>query len=434
MLQEAISIVKRLQDNGYEAVFAGGYVRDMLMKIPCNDIDIATSATPDQIESLFDKTLAIGKSFGVIVVIINNFEFEVATFRSDVGSDGRRPDSVIFTSMKEDALRRDLTINGLFYDPISNIIIDYVGGQQDINNQIIRFIGNADDRIKEDKLRMLRAIRFTCKYDFNISVDTFSAIMENATQVNSVSAERIQEELVKILKINSPSNALSLLNTSYLLQEILPEVSILMEYPQDPKWHPEGDVYKHTKLVIDELKNESTELLLAGLFHDIGKAKTTIIESDGRIRTPGHAKVGAEMTRDIMRRLKFSNDITKYVSELVYSHMSIKHFDDMRKANKKKFIYREDFQDLRKLTIADILGSHKNLDIITSLDMEVKNILSEPIKPTPFINGRDLIDLGYIQGKLIGTIKEEMYNLQLENKITSKQEAIEYIKKCYIQT
>ena len=299
----ALRILKKLVDNGFQALYAGGYVRDKVLGLPdSGDIDIATNARPETVSRLFGQTISVGEQFGVIIVVMEGIPFEVATFRSDIGiSDGRHPAEIVFTDARSDALRRDFTINGMFYDPISDKIIDYVGGQEDLTEGIIRFIGDPEERIAEDKLRILRAIRFAVRFGFQLEKQTFKAIQSHASEIAQVSMERIQQELVKMLEIGKPRQMIELLYESRILHYILPEIEDLKDVPQDPKWHPEGDVLEHTIRVMEGLVGKSIELQLAGLFHDVGKPMSTIISED-KISTPEHAKVGADITREILER------------------------------------------------------------------------------------------------------------------------------------
>ena len=428
METKAIQVARVLQANGHEAVFAGGWVRDMVMGVPCNDIDIATSATPDQVEALFEKTIPVGKSFGVVRVIFEGEEFEVATFRTDSAtSDGRRPDSVEFSTMEEDAKRRDFTIGGMFFDPMKKVVIDFVGGRKDIEAGRLRFIGDPHQRIQEDKLRLLRAVRFAVRFGFEIDPESFEAICERHGEVAQVSSERIQEELVKMLKLGKPRQVVELLMATGMMGVILPEIRALKGVQQDPMWHPEGDVLEHTIRVLEGLVGEPVELQLAGLFHDVGKPETTIVEGD-RVKTPGHAKAGASIARDILARLKFPKKVIEGVGELVYSHMAIISVPDMRKARQRRFLAREDFEALRKLHIADKQGGSGGTDSIDALDAVVEKFAHEEKRPTPFVDGRDLIEIGFKEGKEIGALKEELFDLQLEGSLTDRESALKFAR------
>ncbi|MDD5672114.1 MAG: CCA tRNA nucleotidyltransferase, partial [Candidatus Omnitrophica bacterium] len=329
----AYGIVKRLAEAGYVAYFAGGCVRDDLMHECPGDYDIATSASPDDVEKLFPKTIAVGKQFGVIIVVEGDAQFEVATFRRE-GSyrDGRHPSEVSFTDPEEDAKRRDFTVNGLFYDPIQNKVIDYVGGQKDLQAKIIRAIGAPDERFEEDKLRLLRAVRFASVLGFEIEPATWSAVCRRFQEIHDVSPERIRDEIVKMLTRPGADRGLDLLSRSCLLKEILPEIEAMKNIQQPPAFHPEGDVFVHTKLMLAQLKNPSKELALAVLFHDVGKPPTLAVR-DGHITFYEHAPLGARMTETIMRRLRFSNDEIETVAGCVENHMR---FGDVQKMREGK--------------------------------------------------------------------------------------------------
>ncbi len=428
MKTKAIRIIQVLKSHNHQAVFAGGFVRDMIMNLDSYDIDIATDATPDQVESYFKNTIPVGKKFGIVKVLIDGTEFEVATFRNDgIYLDGRRPESVSFSSIEEDAKRRDFTINSLFYDPIEDKILDYVGGQEDLTEGIIRFIGDPEERIAEDKLRILRAIRFAVRFGFQLEKQTFKAIQSHASEIAQVSMERIQQELVKMLEIGKPRQIIELLYESRILHYILPEIEDLKGVPQDPKWHPEGDVFEHTIRVMEGLVGKSIELQLTGWFHDVGKPMSTII-SEGKISTPEHAKVGADITREILERLKFPSKTINYVSKLVYDHMKITSVLEMRKSRQKMFFAQENYEDLRALHIADKMGGSGDLSHLKEIDELKAKYELESLRPVPFVTGRDLIQLGYTSGRVLGDLKTEIYERQLEGEFKDKSEAIEFAK------
>jgi putative nucleotidyltransferase with HDIG domain len=428
MKEQAISIVKTLQDNGFIAVFAGGFVRDMFLKRESKDIDIATSASPDEVEKLFKRTVPIGKAFGVINVLVDNFSFEVATFRTDGEyEDGRRPTSVAFASMEEDAKRRDLTINGMFYDPITKEVLDFVDGSTDISQKTIRFIGSPKERIEEDKLRMLRAIRFAAELGFNIDKYTLDVIRVFAPHITCISSERLREELTKMLKTNNPSKAFELMFETEILQFILPEIVRIKDCEQDPEWHPEGDVWNHTMILLDKLtqKTKDEALLWAGLLHDVGKPSTFNIV-DGKIRASGHAKVGTDIAIKIMTRLKFSNDLIDRVDSMVYNHMKIKDVKKMNKSTLRKLMGREDIEDIKLLSFVDCLASSGDNEWHEFLEEKQKDFIKEekPILPECFINGYDLIDMGFKPGPVIGKVLSIIMDLQLEEEISSKLDAL----------
>lgn len=433
--EAALYIVKTLQDKNYQAVYAGGCVRDMLMKRTPKDIDIATSALPDQIEQLFKRTIPVGKAFGVINVLIEDHDIEVATFRSDGNyDDGRRPESIAFCSMKEDARRRDLTINGLFLDPIKNQIYDFVNGQQDILLKTIRFIGNPEQRIQEDKLRMLRATRFATQFTWPIEAYSAFFIKRCAHEINQISNERIQEELTKILQAEVSFGFKGLLDL-HLLQYVLPEIYKLKGCQQNKTWHPEGDVWMHTLYLLHKLSEytDNKILLWAGLLHDVGKPETTYTE-DGIIKSKEHAKVGAKIAEKILKRLKFSNKETEAIYQLVYNHMSIKQAKEMRKSTLRKYLGRPDIENLMTLSYYDSLAGIGDVDwyrFLIKKKIEFKNE-QKPILPPCLLNGYDLISLGFKPGPEFKKILENILDLQLEDQIISKEQALKFVKENYV--
>jgi len=338
MNPKALQIVHTLVQNGHRAVFAGGWVRDHLLNLTPNDTDIATSALPEEVEALFPKTLAIGKAFGVILVVIDDEQFEVATFRADGEyTDGRRPDSVSFSSLEEDARRRDITINGMFYDPLNGDVIDVVGGRADLEQKIIRFIGDPEQRIKEDRLRLLRVIRFAARLGFEIEPLTFAAVKRNAGSITQVSAERVSEELTKTLRCKDKIRAIELLFQSGLIDYILPEVKQMEGCEQPVDYHPEGCVLRHTQIALSLLSKDASDELLWGTFlHDVGKPPTQTFED--RIRFNGHDSKGKWITEQILKRLKFSNDFVEHVCALVENHMKFTAVTLMRVSKLKRFV------------------------------------------------------------------------------------------------
>jgi len=308
MEQIAREIVRRLRAAGHVAYYAGGCVRDLLSGKPPKDIDIATDARPETVQKLFQRTYAVGTHFGVIVVLENEFQFEVATFRSDGAYlDGRHPVEVHFATAEEDAARRDFTINGMFFDPEKEEVIDFVGGREDLGRKLIRAIGDPAQRFAEDKLRMLRAVRFATVLGFEIDAATWNSIVVSAASITQISAERIREELVKIFLSPNRARGWDLLDASGLMRAILPELEEMKGCEQPPQFHPEGDVFKHTRIMLEMLPAEaSLPLVFSVLFHDVAKPPTAIVDEEGRIRFNGHDRIGAEMTEAIMERLRFS--------------------------------------------------------------------------------------------------------------------------------
>jgi poly(A) polymerase len=430
MKAHAIEIIKTLQKNGYEAVIAGGAVRDMLLNIEPQDYDIATNAAPSIVESLFDKSLPIGKAFGVIIVVMDNVQIEVATFRQDSKEsiDGRHPDSINFSSMEEDAKRRDFTINGMFYDPLTGSLIDYVKGYEDIHNRLIKFIGDPESRIAEDKLRMIRALRFSAKLEFTIDPDTFEAVKKHASEISQISAERIADEIQKILRIKHPRLAFSLLFETGLIDHILPEVRAMEGCEQPVDYHPEGDVLAHTLLALDYLpENASDELRMGVLLHDVGKPVTQTFED--RIRFNGHDLAGKDVAREILKRLKFSNEFSERVVELIGNHMKFMHVDNMRTSRLKRFLALPHFEEHMALHQVDCLSSHRNLENYDFVAEKLKTYEPEEIRPTRIITGKDLMDMGFKQGPVFRVILTDVEDQQLEGAISSREEALEYVKR-----
>jgi tRNA nucleotidyltransferase/poly(A) polymerase len=443
MLNTAISIIIKLQSNGYVAVFAGGCVRDMLLGVEPKDYDIATSAKPEQIEQLFDHTIPIGKSFGVITIIANNYQFEVATFRRDgVYEDNRHPSTIEFCdNMIEDAKRRDFTINGMFYDPLTNMLYDYVGGQADLENHIIRFIGNANDRIQEDKLRMLRAIRFAVKLNFRIYSDDFEVIRSNAIFIKTVSIERTSDELVKIFRCSNIRRAIDLLIKTDLLQIVLPEIYQLKNCEQDKIYHPEGHTLEHTIRLIENIKfppehhNNINIIIWAGLFHDVGKPFTFMKDENGRIRNYGHDLYGEKITKTVLQRLKFSNEFIENVCGIVGDHMHIKQINKMKKSTVKKYACKPYINELLIVSQADSMASglgYEHNNLIEIFNHKINEYGRANIKPNRLLTGNDLKIMGYKPDPIFAIILNEVYDLQLNDQIQTKEQAINYVKEHWV--
>lgn len=423
----AISIVRRLSAKGFRAFFAGGYVRDMIIGIENNeDIDIATSATPQTVSSLFRRVVGVGERFGVMLVIENNIPFEVATFRADSEtSDGRHPQQVTFSDAKTDALRRDFTINGLFYDPLKKKIFDYVNGTKDLKMGIIRTIGNPELRFKEDYLRLLRAIRFAARFSFTIEPTSWKALKRNVNSITRVSQERIFQELNKMLIGPNPDKAVSLLEDSELLSIVLPEVHALKGVEQPSEFHPEGDVLNHTIKTLFYLQNPSQTTAWSALLHDIGKP-ATLSRSD-RIRFNNHNRISAIMAKEILKRLKSSRALVNNVYECIDNHMNFMNVTRMRLSTLKKFLSRPTFDDELELHRADCLASHGNIDNHTFLIEKKMGMAEAPLQPEPLIRGRDLIELGFTPGPIFRIILNRVYDLQLDEKILAADEARAWI-------
>jgi len=425
--ETATQVARKLIDSGHETFFAGGCVRDQLLELTPKDYDLATSATPEEVQALFPHTNAVGAHFGVILVKENKHHLEVATFRND-GSykDGRRPESVTFTNAQEDAYRRDFTINGLFQNPLTGEVIDYVDGQSDLSAQVIRAIGDPSSRFQEDALRLLRAIRFTVKTNFAIEEETWAAIKEHTPLLSQISPERIRDEFSRIIAHPNRALGLQLLLDSGLSDQFLPELRDLVGCEQPPQWHPEGDVFTHTKIALDLLTEDpSLELCLGVLLHDIGKPATyEWDEKDQRIRFSGHDAVGAEMAEGILRRLRYSNDTIADVREMVARHMQFMNVQQMRESKLKRFMARETFPQEMELHRVDCASSNGFTDNYDFLTAKADEFSKAPLIPQPLVRGKDLIDLGQSPGPHFRVILEDIQNRQLEGSLTSREEAL----------
>jgi poly(A) polymerase len=427
----AASIVQKLREHGFVAYFAGGCVRDALQEIAPKDIDIATSARPEQVQELFHRTVAVGIQFGVVRVLAGDMEFEVATFRSDgVYLDGRHPSEVRFSTPEQDALRRDFTINGMFYDPANDRVIDYVNGRDDLSSKLIRAIGQPSARFGEDRLRMLRAIRFASTLAFEIESGTWSAIRTYAQEIAIVSPERIRDELLKILINPQRLRGFDLLDQSGLLRVILPEIEALKGCDQPEQFHPEGDVFIHTRLMLSLLEpNASESQVLAVLLHDIGKPPTRVFDPvDQRIRFNGHDRVGAEMTEKVMTRLRFPRHEVDLVVDVVRNHMVFKDVRQMRPAKLRRFMARPHFGIELELHRVDCAGSHGDLGNYQFLVNKASEFSQEPLIPPRLVRGDDLISLGLEPGPRIGELLEAVQTAQLEGEIKTREEALELVK------
>ena len=430
--ETAIGIVKRLREKNFSALFAGGCVRDMLMGSVPEDYDIATDARPDDIINIFERTVPVGIHYGVVLVIENGFEFEVATFRSDgTYTDGRHPDTVTFCDARGDALRRDFTINGMFYDPINDEHFDYVGGREDMQARLIRAIGNPSERFNEDRLRMIRAVRFACRFDYKIEDQTAEAIKKLYDKILTVSMERTRDELRKILTGPNPHTGIKMLDDLNLLNEILPEVTAMKGVRQPENYHPEGDVFTHTLLTLSELAASQTsvdswELAMAVLLHDIGKPVT--FEIADRIRFNNHDNIGADMSERICERLKMSNAEKERITWLVKMHLYLRHAQQMRISKLKRLFAHEGYPELAELYRVDSLASTGDLEDYNFCQNMLEELQEEEIKPEPLITGNDLIAMGLKPGPIFSKVLDAIKDDQLEQKITTKEEALERAK------
>jgi poly(A) polymerase len=433
MEKVAREVAARLRERGYIAYFAGGCVRDMVRSLVPKDYDIVTDARPEAVQALFPRTYAVGAHFGVIIVLENGFQFEVATFRSDEAYiDGRHPSAVHFSSPEEDAQRRDFTINGMFYDPVADKVIDLVGGCADIDAKLVRAIGDPARRFAEDRLRMLRAVRFATVLDYQIDKKTWDALVANASSINQISAERIREELVRIFVSPNRVRGWDLLDPSGLMAAILPELEAMKGVLQPEQFHPEGDVFVHTRLMLQLLPEKvSVPLVFAVLFHDVAKPVTATIDKTGRIRFNDHDRIGAQMTEAIMRRLRFSGAEIEATIEMVRQHMVFKDVPNMRVAKLKRFMARPTFDDELELHRVDCESSHRMLDNYEFLLRRREEFANEPIIPPPLVRGDDLIALGLKPGPKFGEILEAVETRQLEGTLRTREEALEWVKREY---
>ncbi len=425
----ALRILKQIRKAGFTAFFAGGSVRDKLLDREAKDYDIATNATPDQVEALFPKTVAVGKAFGVIVVVEDGTETEVATFRADGGyQDGRRPDSVHFCGAEEDAKRRDFTVNGMFYDPVEDKVIDYVGGETDLEKKIIRAIGEPEKRFAEDHLRMLRAVRFAHTLGFEIEPATRSAIQKHLPDLSKISAERIENEFSRTLTESiKPGDALAELVDLGLMEHIIPEILPMIGQEQPPEFHPEGDVFVHTVLMLNLMKNPSRALAYTVLLHDVGKPATAFMGED-RIRFHGHERKSAEMAEEILRRLKLPVKEIKQIVTAVDGHMRFKDVQKMNKSTLRKLMGAETFDLELELHRLDCAGSHRMLDNHQFLLGKAEEMKNEPILPEKWITGKDLRDLGVPPGPRMGDILQLAYDAQLEGRFPDRATLLDWLK------
>jgi len=452
----AISIVRTLRERGHKAYLVGGCVRDLLLHREPADYDVATDATPDEVMRIFPETYAVGAQFGVVLVPLPEEKqvprlhgslaeqspdlarddrgsemVEVATFRADIGySDGRHPDEVRFSKdPREDALRRDFTINGLLLDPVTNQTLDFVGGQQDLENGIIRAIGEPERRFAEDKLRMLRAVRFAARFDYKIEPATFRAIQQHAADIRQVSRERVRDELTRMLTEGHARHAFLLLDETGLLREILPEIEAMKGVEQPPQFHPEGDVFVHTLLLLDRLPYPSPATLAWGaLLHDVGKPPTFRIAPD-RIRFDNHVDVGVKMAEAICERLRFSNDDTRQILALVDNHMRFAHAMRMSESTFKKFVRMPQFDEHLELHRLDCEASHGDLTTYNFTREKISALSPEAVRPAPLVNGDDLIAAGYKPGPRFSQILSAVEDGQLEGELSNREQAMKFVKR-----
>jgi poly(A) polymerase len=431
--EKAISIVRRLRQEGYEAYLAGGCVRDMLLKKLPQDYDITTDANPEDIRRLFPKTIPVGEQFGVILVLEDDEPFEVASFRHDGPYlDGRRPSHVRYGSLEEDVFRRDFTINGMVYDPVEDRVIDLVEGQKDLERRSIRAIGNAHQRFKEDRLRMIRAVRFAAGLKFDIEPSTFDAIKQLAATITQISWERIGEEVTRILTEGGARRGFELLDETGLLAVLLPEVAVMKGTGQSPDYHPEGNVFAHTLLLLSHLDAPSETLAYGCLLHDVAKPVCLRQEAD-RITFYGHTEKGAEMAEEILKRLKRARAVSERVSYLVRNHLRHVQAPQMRLSTLKRFLREEGIEELLELARIDALSSNGDLQYYRFCKERLGELREEEIRPAPLVRGDDLIALGLTPGPIFADILRQVEDAQLGGEFTSREQALAWVQRHYGQ-
>jgi poly(A) polymerase len=430
--ETAAEIVRRLQAENFAAFWVGGCVRDFLLGREPQDFDIATDAKPEQVEKLFKRTVAVGRKFGVMIVVEAGHQFQVATFRAEADyQDGRRPEKIIFANAEADASRRDFTVNGLFYDPLTKKIHDWVGGEKDLRAKIIRTIGKPEERFGEDHLRLLRAVRFAAQLNFEIEPKTFAAVKKLAPKIKLISAERIRDELLKLFSPPHAARGLVLLRDSGLLPFVLPELVATSSCEQSPDFHPEGSVFNHICLMLKKLTPDSNELLpWTVLLHDIAKPVTA--EKDlqtGAIHFYGHEKVGAEMARAILNRLRFPKKQIDEIVTCVLHHMQFKDVKQMRKSTLRRLLLRETFPLELELHKLDCIGSHGDLELYDFLVEQAEELKKKPAIRPPLLTGKDLIALGMKPGKELGALLHEIREKQLADELKNSRQAKAWAKK-----
>ncbi|MEM7164324.1 MAG: CCA tRNA nucleotidyltransferase [Planctomycetota bacterium] len=420
------AVHRTLRAAGEESLLAGGAVRDHLLGRAPKDFDIASSATPEKVAELFDRTVLVGAQFGVAKVLVDDEEVEVVTFRTDLDySDGRHPTGVCYSTPAEDAVRRDFTINGLFFDLDRECVIDYVGGLADLAARRLRAIGDAAQRFREDRLRMMRAVRFATVLGFAIEESTWEALLQHASSVTEVSGERIRDELEKILRHPRRELGYFLLSDSGLMQEILPEVEAGRDVPQPPEFHPEGDVHRHTGMVLAGLREPTFELALGTLLHDIGKAVTFSITD--RVRFNRHDSIGARMAEKICERLRLSRRQREEVVFLVKRHMILPALPGMRVARRKRLFEEPHFPQLIDLGRADCLGSHGDTTCAETAEELYEQYLREGPPTEPILRGRHLLAAGYVKGPAIGEMLRAVEDARREGEVATEEEALAWI-------
>ena len=430
--EKALAIIKRLREEGYESYLAGGCVRDTLLGKSPQDYDITTNALPDDIRKIFSQTIPVGAQFGVMLVMIDGQPFEVATFRHDGPYlDGRRPAHVRYGTLEEDILRRDFTVNGMVYDPIEKRVIDRVDGRKDLERRTIRAIGNARERFEEDRLRMVRAVRFAASLGFTIEEQTFRAIRELAPTVTDISWERIGEETTRILTEGAARKGFELLDSTGLLKVLLPEIEAMKGVEQSPDYHPEGDVFQHTMLLLDHLQSPTEALAYGCLLHDVAKPLCARRDGD-RLTFYGHTEKGAEIAEEILKRLKRSRATWERVVYLVRNHLRHTQAPKMRLSTLKRFLGEENIDELLELTRIDALAANGDLQYYDFCKQKQAELSIEEIHPEPLLRGRDLIAMGFTPGPIFQDILKQVEEAQLGGELVTREEAMAWVGKNFV--
>jgi tRNA nucleotidyltransferase/poly(A) polymerase len=426
---KALSIIRRLHEGGFEAYLAGGCVRDRILGVEAKDYDIATNARPEVVQQMFDETIAVGARFGVIVVIVEGDPFEVATFRADAPYvDGRRPSAVHYGTIEEDARRRDFTIGGMFYDPINGRVIDLVGGMSDLRAGVIRAIGDPYERFDEDRLRILRAVRFAARLNFAIDPATWTAIKRTAPSITAIAWERIGEELVMIMTEGGAARGIDQMMECGLMHALLPEIVEMVGCAQPENFHPEGDVYTHTRLAVSMLDPGCSETLAFGtLLHDVAKPLCRAV-TNGKMTFYGHTERGGTMGAEIMRRLKRSRFVQERVAYLVRDHLRLCMAPRMRPATLKRMIAEEGFDELLELARLDALASNSFLGYYHFCRSAISRLAESEIRPPRLVSGDDLIAMGLTPGPEFKQILREVEDLQLDGALTTREQALDYLR------
>jgi len=428
----AVEVVRRLQEAGFPSFWVGGCVRDALLGRAPGDYDIVTAALPEQVEARFLRTIPVGRKFGVVVVVEGVHQYQVATFRAEADyQDGRRPERVVFGDAQADAARRDFTINGLFYDPVSGALHDWVGGEADLRARLVRTIGAPNDRFAEDHLRLLRAVRFAAQLGFDLEDSTAAAVRAHAAKIQGISAERIRDELIKLFQPPHAGRGLELLRASGLLQQILPEIAATVNCEQTPDFHPEGSVFNHLRKMLD-LAPVGADAMLpwAALLHDVAKPQTYSRDPQtGSAHFYGHERLGAQMASEILGRLRFPRKQIEVVATAVERHMQFKDALEMRKATLRRMLMRPTFPLELELHRLDCLGSHGRLEVYHYLVEQAREIARQPGIRPPLLTGADLIALGMKPGPGLGALLAEIREKQLQDELASPDQARRWVER-----